>query len=108
MFYTDGRGFFVRAVNGTTKQVGSIGIDQMRPITGSFGARDGVSVVSDGTSLRGMFEIDNEGGVNLVAVQTGATGKYIKANSALLGPNYDGEETVPLYVGMTPAICLGV
>ena len=36
-FHSDGRGYFERAVNGTTRQVGSIENDAIRNIYGTFG-----------------------------------------------------------------------
>ena len=84
MFYSDGRGYFLRAVDGTTRQVGAIQLDEIKSHTHSL---PGV-LVSGGTIYFGG-QGGNMGGVNT----TGATG---------------GIENRVLNIGMTPAIFLNV
>ncbi|MDY0258513.1 MAG: hypothetical protein RBR41_02455 [Desulfovibrio sp.] len=82
LFYTNGRGFFLRAVDGTTRVVGSVQVDMFASHTHTYNSGPG-NYLRDG-SIAVPFFTDS---------QTGATG---------------GEETRPLNVGMTPAIFLGV
>jgi len=98
-FHSDGRGVFVRAVNGKTRQVGTFQNDMIRNITGSCAS--GLDFVPQ---LTGAFS--NTGG-----------GKYSHSGGVWESSGFDfdasrvvptGNENVPLNIGMTPAIYLGV
>lgn len=99
MFYTDGRGFFVRAVDGTTKQVGSIKNDEFR------------SHSHKANYMRGMVGQNNQyWAVTPDNRDTPYSGSEFEKSSVAVDPVLPtgGEETHPLYIGMTPAIRLGV
>lgn len=104
MFYSDGRGYFLRAVDGTTKLVGSVADDQMRPITGQIGSLyaspfyGGVGALYPGTDSANTAQ---------ATTSYKASGKA-NLDSSRLGDNFSGDETHPLERGMTPAIFLGV
>ncbi len=103
MFYTDGRGYFVRMVNGSTRQVGSVQNDTMRPITGTAPLLRSGSGPNFNGALYGT-------GTNIMAGGSTAGGGVagIMLDSSRMGPNYSGTETTPLNIGMIPAIYLGV
>ena len=112
MFHSDGRGYFIRSVNGTARQAGSVEADQMRPITGTTTRWGGYSSAGPTvlTAATGAFSTNTEGRGNIVEnyALTGVKFNYDTFNSALLGTNYSGADTHPLNIGMTPAIYLGV
>ena len=105
-FSADGRGFFERAVNGTTRQVGSVEGDAIREIWGHFdtgvvknhymyatGAFAGVDAKNPYNS---SFQASPE--------QTGTYGYDFNASRVAPTAN----ENRPLNIGMTPVIYLGV
>lgn len=105
-FSADGRGFFERAVNGTTRQVGSWEDDAIREIWGHFdtgvvknhymyatGAFAGVDAKNPYNS---SFQASPE--------QTGTYGYDFNASRVVPTAN----ENRPLNIGMTPVIYLGV
>ena len=105
-FAPDGRGFFERAVNGTTRQVGSVEGDAIREIWGHFdtgvvknhymyatGAFAGVDAKNPYNS---SFQASPE--------QTGTYGYDFNASRVAPTAN----ENRPLNIGMTPVIYLGV
>ena len=105
MFHTDGRGKYIRPVNGIARQVGSTIDDQMRNITGYIayvqGATSPQLIPASGafkSTLIGSWGITGSGG--------GAC--QLDFNSSNLGNNFNGSDTHPLDVGMIPAIFLGV
>jgi hypothetical protein len=109
MFYTDGRGYFLRSVDGTTRQAGSVVNDQMRPITAGF-QTNGFIRYSNGDYTTGAF-VKNTTDFSSGSVASSGTpyNSGIKGiDSSLLGINFSGAETHPLERGMTPAIFLGV
>lgn len=87
MFYTDGRGFFVRAVDGTTRQVGNIQNDAIEDHSHNL------NISNEGVYGAGStFGIRNLG--------TMRSGNVLNAKA--------DTETRSLNIGMTPAIRLGV
>lgn len=101
MFYTDGRGYFLRAVNGSSRLVGSRQDDTMRTINGT------ASVPRAGMSgATGALKTSGAGGRYTTGETSGSS--VLTLNTALLGANFSGTETTPLNIGMTPAIFLGV
>ncbi len=112
MFYTDGRGYFLRAVDGTTRQVGSTADDTMRPITGAITAVNsaaGLVTWSNGViGNAGALYKRNVQGRTPSSSYSDNNGIDFGINTALLGSNYSGIETAPLARFMTPAIYLGV
>ncbi len=112
LFYKDGRGFFLRAVDGMEQSVGSMADDVMRAVTGNLFTRTlGISGASIILTSNGAFISTAQSGSVSTSVQSvSASGNETRTqfNSSFLGPNYSGIETAPLYRGMTPAIYLGV
>lgn len=98
LFFSDGRGYFLRSVDGSTRKVGSVQTDAIRNITGTFGgclSRGGTGVFFDpGTAIT-----DNYDG-----------GPYLSNRTALDVSREvpTANENVVLNCGMTPAIFLGV
>lgn len=102
LFQSDGRGYFVRAANGTTQAVGLSGVqgDAIRNITGTVNF-----LVA---SISGVANVFNWSGANSfqgfsnnVQIPGGFT-----FNASRVVPT--AEENRPLNIGMTPAIYLGV
>ena len=98
LFFSDGRGYFLRSADGSTRKVGSVQTDAIRNITGTFGGclgRGGTGVFFDpGTAIT-----DNYDG-----------GPY-QSNRTALDVSREvptANENVVLNCGMTPAIFLGV
>jgi hypothetical protein len=101
MFHTDGRGFFMRA----GKTPGAISLDTMRRITGVLSCAYGYFFNTGDTS--GAFSVDTLGlGIN--QFREGTCAAVARLDSGRLGSSYNGSETTPLHIGMTPAIFLGV
>lgn len=105
-FASDGRGFFERAVNGATRQVGSTENDAIRNIYGD--CDNALSSIYDGT--RGAFyrrAAQNKYNISLIADGDGG--------EIMCGDNFDASRVVPtanenrpLNIGLIPAIYLGV
>ena len=95
MFYTDGRGYYLRAVDGTTRQTGSVVTDRMRNLTGTFRG-----IADAGT---GVFSSSPSG---TYATSSGANGQAQNMNASRQVPT--GPEFSVLDCGMTPAIFFGV
>ena len=98
LFYSDGRGYFLRSVDGLKRNVGSVQTDAIRNITGTFGGcltRGGTGAFFDpGTAIT-----DNYNG-----------GPYL-SNRTAFDPSRvvpTADENVVLNCGMTPAIFIGV
>lgn len=104
-FAPDGRGFFERAVNGTTRQVGSWEDDAIREIWGHF---DTGIVDCHGLYTRGAFVGANaiypENGAFAPKKEWPAYGYDFRASNVVPTAN----ENRPLNIGMTPVIYLGV
>ena len=104
-FAPDGRGFFERAVNGTTRQVGSWEDDAIRDIWGHFDA----SVVDHHDAYtRGAFK-----GTVAIYPENGATAP--RKDWAAWGYDFRASNVVPtanenrsINLGLTPVIYLGV
>ena len=98
LFYSDGRGYFLRSVDGLKRNVGSVQTDAIRNFTGTFGgclSRGGTGAFFDpGTAIT-----DNYNG-----------GQYL-SNRTAFDPSRvvpTADENVVLNCGMTPAIFIGV
>ena len=104
LFYSDGRGVFMRAADGNTTLIGVMKNDTIRPITGSMtGIRIGgySEPTPSGASVAlGYMGYGLAGGPNNMLGTS--------FNSGNLGANFNGTESAPLAVNMTPAIYLGV
>ncbi|WP_392565137.1 phage tail protein [Utexia brackfieldae] len=101
-FYSDGRGFMIRAVNGIDRQVGTIQNDMIRNIIGKFYSDAGLSVV---TNDNGVFSSIANSSVRInSAVNLG--NRTIVFDASTVVPT--GNENVSLNIGMTAAIYLGV
>lgn len=87
IFYSDGRGYFLRAVDGTTRQVGSVQQDAMQSHTHTYSYRASASVKVGGDQWHGIGDA--------TGTTSGASGRT-------------DTETRVLNVGMTPAIFLDV
>ena len=99
-FHSDGRGYFERAVNGTTRQVGSIENDAIRNITGQF--------LAFMTGDNALFTIGKRWAVD------SAPADISKANGMSFNV-FDASRVVPtgpenrvLNTGRTPVIYLGI
>lgn len=102
LFYTDGRGVFLRAVDGTTRQVGNTQSDTIRNLTGELtwglgGWRPG--------SATGVFQQGSHTNQYGADYQTGPAGYSVKFDASGQVPT--GSENKPLDMGMTPAIFIG-
>lgn len=105
LFSEDGRGCFLRSVDGVTRQVGAVEEDAIRNITGDITNNSNYDTqLSAGT---GCFTAVMKEGVR----SWNSSG----ANARSVGANFDAsrvvptaEENRPLNLGMTPAVYLGV
>ena len=104
-FAPDGRGFFERAVNGTTRQIGSWEDDAIREIWGHFdtGVVDNHVGYAKG-AFAGAYAINPKGGAFQPARDLDAWGYEFFASRVVPTAN----ENRPLNIGLTPAIYLGV
>lgn len=100
LFHADGRGYFLRAVDGTARQAGSVETDAMQRITGTITAVHGNLGGTTGSTYQGAF--------------TGAkvgSGSAVDSYAVYLDSSREtriASETRALNRGMTPAIFLGV
>ena len=102
MFHTDGRGYFLRATNGTTRQVGNVELDALQNITGTYPI-----VTAPGTVSGAMYNYASGGNSS---ANTGGSFGYLTLGfdaSRSVGAR-TATETRALNRGMTPAIFLGV
>lgn len=104
MFYIDGRGLFLRAVDGTTRQVGNVEGDAIRDMAGYFRCVNGP--VFEGLPDNGLF--------TSVGYESGRH-QFEKSSSSYRQVNFKASNIVPtgpentvLNIGMTPVIFLGV
>lgn len=104
-FAQDGRGYFERAIDGTTRQVGSVEADAIREIWGHFdtGVVDYHVNYAKGVFV-GSNAINPKGGAFQPAKNWDAWGYDFYASRVVPTAN----ENRPLNIGMTPAIFLGV
>lgn len=102
LFYSDGRGYFLRAANGEAQTVGLSGVqdDAIRNITGTVNFL--VSTIA-GTS--GAFVASGANAFQASYINNSVPGGFT-FNAARIVPT--AEENRPLNIGMTPAIYLGV
>lgn len=100
----DGNGFFIRAVDGASRQVGSSQGDAIRNITGSFGS---TIRWSGDWGLSGAFSFDSSGSANIAS---GDRDDWLrKINLDLKNINYPlADEIRPKNIGMIAAIYIGV
>lgn len=95
LFHEDGRGCFLRPVDGVKRQVGVMEEDAIRNITGNLGFMD--------IEATGAFK----SGEALGSLAGGGTPRLeLFMDASLMVPTAD--ENRPLNLGMTPAIYLGV
>ena len=114
-FAPDGRGFFERAVNGTTRQVGSAEGDAIRNIKGGLPS-------GNFKALLGHAKIETGDKNGAISIQS-AGDDYVASSSSSTNPrqlryvffDFDASRVVPtahenrpINMGMTPAIYLGV
>ena len=99
-FAPDGRGCFIRAVDGTTRQVGSIEGDAIRNITARFG-----NILASKLDASGAFRVD---AVASPAYGGNSSGWHtaVSFDASLAAPT--ANENRSINIGMTPAIYLGV
>lgn len=104
-FASDGRGFFERAVNGGTRQVGNIEGDAIREIWGHFdsGVVDNHNEYAQG-AFRGSAAINPRNGAFEQKKDWDAWGYDFHASRVV--PTAD--ENRPINIGLTPVIYLGV
>jgi len=101
LFYSDGRGYFVRAVDGTTRQVGNTQTDALQNITGKFAWME----AGHSDNVEGAHYIDYTGSGHLGG-DTGGHSSRIGFDASRVART--DTETRSLNVGMTPAIYLGI
>ena len=111
--FSDGRGLFLRSVDGTTRAVGSIEGDAIRNLTGNLGTFYKSNATFDNSNGSG----DATGGTALFWKNVAGTfGNTLTSGLSKIGnnPTLDASNQVPtasenrpLNVGMTPAIYLG-
>ncbi|MCT6866661.1 MAG: hypothetical protein M3Z63_01145 [Gilliamella apicola] len=104
-FAPDGRGFFERPANGTTRQIGSWEDDAIREIWGHFdtGVVDNHVGYAKG-AFAGTYAINPKGGAFQPTRDLDAWGYEFFASRVVPTAN----ENRPLNIGLTPAIYLGV
>jgi hypothetical protein len=113
-FSADGRGYFERAVNGTSRQVGSIENDAIRNIRGGLPLGDYKAILGHA----GVSAGEQNGVISIQSAGDDALGAASGSNSRQLSWmffDFDASRVVPtanenrpLNVGMTPVIYLGV
>ena len=104
-FAPDGRGYFERAIDGSTRQVGSAEGDAIRDIWGHFdtGVVDNHAGYAKGAFV-GSYAINPKGGAFQPARDWDAWGYEFFASRVVPTAN----ENRPINIGLTPAIYLGV
>lgn len=103
-FAPDGRGYFERPVDGTTRQVGSVQNDAIRNIYGSFYPVS-ETFASEGQAT-GVFKKTQCFSTHTPSAIDGGPGDGIVFDASLVVPT--SNENRPLNIGLTPAIYLGV
>jgi hypothetical protein len=109
MYSPDGRGYFIRAANGTWQAVGEVQEDAMRNFTGSVGLPiDNNVLVASLWSYEGVFSHKrNDSFLNAANMNTAVPRPSgIKLDPSTQVPT--ASENRPLNIGFTPAIFLGV
>ncbi len=101
MFYSDGRGYFMRGVDGTTRRVGSIEEDALQNISGSVSFYTGI--FDKGAS--GLFSAATSQ-INSPRTGQNSYSSVLSFNAANVART--STENRPINIGMTPAIYLGV
>ncbi|MCX8581165.1 prophage tail fiber N-terminal domain-containing protein [Gilliamella sp. B3482] len=109
-FYSDGRGFFERAVNGTTRQVGSTEDDAIRNIKGAIPNGPGRAVIGHENITKG----EHDGAMSVYHcdddwLQVGPRRMrwaFFDFDASRVVPT--ANENRPINIGLTPAIYLGV
>lgn len=109
MFYSDGRGFFLRAADGVLHQVGDIELDAMQRLTGTFqNSSPGGAAYFGGASYgTGVLYSEWAGTSRII----NRTDNAVDSTRLVLDSSRQARtagENRPLNIGMTPAIYLGV
>ena len=110
MFSIDGRGYFVRLVNGTTRQVGNVQLDAFQAHLRRL-VRGDVTAGGGGYSPVSIAGAQSGGGVAGLSGADIPTSTYFVLDYYQEGSNgtpRTANETRSLNIGMTPAIYLGV
>lgn len=109
-FLTDGKGYFVRAVDGTTRQVGSVEADAINiPAGTGKGTFSCAGDLNTPVTASGVFSVTGAQKYNYIDDQDGGGyGFYRRAISIDLSIGSTSDETRPVNIGMTPTIYLGV
>lgn len=102
LFYSDGRGYFLRGVNGTARQVGSVETDAQQNITGVC-----IGLVGSLTQINGSLQTIKYTDFN-IATQAGNAHGYSELSIDTSRQVRTSTESRSLNRGMTPAIFLGV
>ena len=103
-FASDGRGFFERAVDGTTRQVGTVEGDSMRQLSGCF-----LGFNETGNNIDNMFYADERYIFDASGSQQNRALNLawnVFDNNRVNNPV--SNENKPLNIGLTPVIYLGV
>lgn len=109
LFYSDGRGLFLRAVNGSARQVGKVELDALQNITGTFYHKYNSSNIYFGNQsvTSGAFGAQSVGTGYLCSNSSSSYAGYQLVFDASGSARTDSE-TRPLNIGLTPIIYLGV
>ena len=99
LFSEDGRGCFLRPVDGLTRQVGAEQGDAIRNITGNTSHE-----IDRGTPSGAFYTGPATSGINSLGEAT--SDKELRFDASRVVPT--AEENRPLNLGMTPAVYLGV
>ena len=102
MFHTDGRGYFIRAVGGTTRLVGTPQEDAMQNLTGYIDYNDASVSSTSGVFSKGANNKD------AISGSSGTGSRSLYFNSSTSPGARTADENRSLNIGMTPAIFLGV
>ena len=107
-FAPDGRGYFERAVNGTTHQVGSVEDDAIRQIYGEIffhGSGDRGSYLVGGSGVFYGIKKQNAYRYGVLSTDWPSYGGFAFDTSCAVPT---ANENRPINIGLTPAIYLGV
>ncbi|EGW52002.1 hypothetical protein HMPREF1022_00970 [Desulfovibrio sp. 6_1_46AFAA] len=105
LFHEDGRGCFLRPVNGLTRQVGALEGDAIRNITGEYNEYQTVGSVAGYGFTNGVFTTGRDYERVMGGSSAGAAHSLMFDASRVVPT---APENRPLNLGMTPAIYLGV
>ena len=108
MFHVDGRGFYLRAANGTTRQVGIVELDALQNIKASTSTSQSMGPMASNAVQTGAFGLGPRQGTAIPWPPSTSAGQSFLLMFDASQDVRTATETRGLSKGMTPAICLGV